>query len=101
MKEKIYELVTKMYIKMQKGFSGLREQITDVNGEICNIKGDINYLKKGHIKLENNLKEFKNALFDGYTHTCERLDSLEYKVDKLTATVESHDVKIEVIRGTK
>lgn len=101
LEEKIYELITKLYNEMQNGFTNVRGDITDIKGDITDIKGDISDLKKGQIRLEHEFKEAKTALFDGYKQTCDRLDSLEHKVDKLAVTVESHDVKIEVIRCTK
>lgn len=101
LEEKIYELITKLYNEMQNGFSNIRGDINNMQGDITNMKGDIMDLRKGQVRLENELKENKTALYDGYKQVNERLDALEQKVDKLTVTVESHDVKIEVIRGAK
>lgn len=98
LEEKIYELMEKMYGQMQNGFKELRSEMQNGFRE---LRGDINRLEEGQVKLENELKEAKSALFDGYKQTYEKLEDLENKVDKLAATVESHDVKIEVIRGVK
>jgi predicted nucleic acid-binding Zn-ribbon protein len=108
LEEKIYDLITKMCNEMQNGFANVRGDITNIQGDINDLKKgqiklevDTNDLKKGQIKLENDLKEAKTALFDGYRQTYEKLESVEQKVDNLAAIVESHDVKIEVIRRTK
>ncbi|MFZ3172899.1 MAG: hypothetical protein WA118_13095 [Carboxydocellales bacterium] len=74
--------MTKMYNEMQKGFTDLRENQAKLEKDF----------REGQVKLENELKEAKETLFDGYKHTCEKLEVLENKVDKLTTTVESHDV---------
>lgn len=105
MEEKIYDLITKLYGEMQTGFANLHTEMQDgignIRGDITNMQGDIKNLYKGQAKLEIDLKDFKTALFDGYKQTYEKLEFLEQKVDKLAVTIESHDVKIEVIRGAK
>ena len=41
------------------------------------------------------------ALFDGYKQTYEKLETIEEKMDELSAKVEKQDVEIKVIKGGK
>ena len=98
LEEKVFELMEKMYSGMQNGFKELRGDTNQLKEE---LKNDIKSVKTGQIRFENDLKPKVEAALDGYRLVYEKLEVLENKVDKLAATVESHDVKIEVIRGVK
>jgi len=91
LEEKFYELMTKMYSETQNGFKQLRNEMQD------GFYG----LKQGQVKLENELKEAKSALFDGYNQTYEKLEIIEKKFDKLDAIVEDHDLAIKALRRAK
>ncbi|WDU83070.1 hypothetical protein [Caloramator sp. Dgby_cultured_2] len=51
--------------------------------------------------MENELKEMKKTLFDGYVQNTEAIKRLEAKVDELSEKVDRHDIKIQVIEGGK
>lgn len=85
--EKLFELMEKMYNKMQKGF--------------IEVKEDINKNTDVIMSLENELKETKKALYDGYMQNAEGIKSLQEKLDELSEKVDNHDIKIQVIEGGK
>lgn len=101
MEEKIYELMTKMYSEMQNGFTEVNKKLGVLETDVSGQKEVQTSLVKQVAKIENDLKPKIEAALDGYKVVYEKLEVLENKVDKLAETVESHDVKIEVIRKVK
>lgn len=101
MEEKIYELMTKMYGEMQNGFTEVNKKLGVLETDVSGQKEVQTSLVKQVAKIENDLKPKIEAALDGYKVVYEKLEVLENKVDKLAETVESHDVKIEVIRKAK
>lgn len=51
--------------------------------------------------IENELKETKKTLYDGYVQNTEAINRVEAKVDELSEKVDRHDKKIQVIQGGK
>lgn len=108
MEEKIFAMMEKMYSEMQNGFKELREGQDGLEKRMNKFEKGMNKFEKGQTSLikqvaqiENDLKPKVEAALDGYKVVYEKLEVLENKVDKLAETVESHDVKIEVIRKAK
>jgi DNA-binding ferritin-like protein len=82
---KLYEFMEKMYTEMQKGFSDVNERLEK--------------LEKGQVRLENELKDTKKTLYDGYIQNAEAIKRLESKIDEVSEKVDRHDMKIQVIEG--
>jgi len=87
MEDKMMELMTKTYSE----FSEFRKDMNQFRKE---TKSDI-------IRLENKIDTSSKTLFDGYKQIFEKLNSLEGKVDDISAKVEKQDVEITVIKGGK
>ncbi|MDD2503079.1 MAG: hypothetical protein PHG58_04380 [Clostridia bacterium] len=66
--EMIFELMTKMYNKMQNGFKIVNERLDKVEKSVVNIEND-------HGKK-------LDALFDGYVQNSEKLTRIEKEVSK-------------------
>ncbi|MDD4680618.1 MAG: hypothetical protein PHP79_07000 [Clostridia bacterium] len=66
--EMIFELMTKMYNKMQNGFKIVNERLDKVEKSVVNIEND-------HGKK-------LDALFDGYIQNSEKLTRIEKEVSK-------------------
>ena len=66
--EMIFELMTKMYNKMQNGFKIVNERLDKVEKSVINIEND-------HGKK-------LDALFDGYVQNSEKLTRIEKEVSK-------------------
>ena len=66
--EMIFELMTKMYNKMQNGFKIVNERLDKVEKSVVNIEND-------HGKK-------LDALFDGYVQNSKKLTRIEKEVSK-------------------
>ncbi|HCS75774.1 MAG TPA: hypothetical protein DIW17_18120 [Clostridiales bacterium] len=66
--EMIFELMTKMYNKMQNGFKIVNERLDKVEKSVINIEND-------HGKK-------LDALFDGYVQNSKKLTRIEKEVSK-------------------
>ncbi|MCH4199227.1 MAG: hypothetical protein LKF87_04030 [Clostridium tyrobutyricum] len=70
--DKMFELMTKMYAEMQKGFKGVNERIDGLENKV----------DKTNITIENDIKPKIEALFDGYKQNSDKLDRIEKQVSK-------------------
>lgn len=85
--EKLFDLVTKMYVDIQEGFS-------QVNGDLLTVNNKMTV-------FESDLLESKKILCDGYACLSEKIKDIEHKIDNiqcdintLTAKTYSADTKI-------
>lgn len=76
-----------MYNEMQNKF----KKIEDGQAE---LKLDVRKNTNVITSLENELKETKKTLYDGYVQNTEGISRLEKKVDELSEKVDKHDIKI-------
>lgn len=82
MKDKTFELLTKMYSEFSGRFDGVE-----------------NRLKKVESLIENDVKKDISALYDGYKHTYEEVVDIKKTMNEISAKVEKQDVEIHVIKG--
>ena len=94
MEDKSFELLTKMYSE----FSEFRKE---TNQRFDEVKSDIQKISYHVVKLENDLKPKIEIALEGYQAVSEKLTTLEDKIDNLSAKVESQDVQITVLKGSK
>jgi predicted RNase H-like nuclease (RuvC/YqgF family) len=94
MEDKIYDLLEKMHIEFSSRFDGMENRLS--------------ILEKGQQKIGNDVTEFEiilkdnsKTLFDGYKQTYEKLETLEKKIDDISAKVDKQEVEIKVIKGGK
>jgi len=88
--EKIFELMTKMYSEMQKGFKEVYGEFDKVYSEMHKGFDDIySEMHKGFEELGNRLSHIEidhgqklGALFDGYKLNSEKLDRIEAEVSR-------------------
>lgn len=85
--DKLFGLMEKMYVEMQKGFKEVNEKIKKNTETI--------------VSLENELKDTKKTLYDGYIKNAEGINRIEAKLEELSDKVDKHDIKIQVIEGSK
>ncbi|EEG78472.1 hypothetical protein [Dethiobacter alkaliphilus] len=78
----VFELMTKMYAEMQKGFKDVNDRIQATNVEVQSIKGEIQNVKNTVIKIEADHGLKFGALFDGHTQVSQKLDRIEAEVSK-------------------
>lgn len=89
MEDKAFELLTKMY-------SDINEQLNQINKKL-DTKAD----KSDIIRMENDHGHKLDALFDGYKQLAEGQEDIKSQITALTAKVESQDVQITVLNGSK
>jgi len=94
MEDKSFELLTKMYSE----FSEFRKE---TNQRFDEVKSDIHKISYQVVKFENDLKPKIEIALEGYQAVSEKLTTLENKIDNLSAKVESQDVQITVLKGSK
>jgi len=87
--EKVFELMTKMYTEMQKGFKHLEGRLTGVEGRLTGVEDRLTgvedrltTVEKTVIKIEIEHGQKLSALFDGYTQNSEKLDRIESEIAK-------------------
>jgi hypothetical protein len=92
--DKIYDLLEKMHIEFSSRFDGMESRLS--------------ILEKGQQKIGNDVTEFETmlkdntkTLFDGCKQTYEKLETLEKKIDDISAKVDKQEVEIKVIKGGK
>ena len=107
---KYFELITKMYAELQKGFKdvngkiqatndevqtikgelqtvndklqSVKGEVQAVNGELQTVKGEVQTIKNTVIKIEADHGLKLAALFDGHTQVSEKLDRIEAEVSR-------------------
>jgi len=89
MEDKTFELLTRMY-------SEINEQLNQINKKL-DTKAD----KSDIIRMENDHGHKLDALFDGYKQLAEGQEDIKSQITALTAKVESQDVQITVLKGSK
>lgn len=85
MEDKTFELIEKLYSRMEEGFS-------DLHGEINGVKTE---LKQDMARMEQKFDDKISALFDGLTVNTEAVERLELKVDSLGSKVDNLDLKVQ------
>lgn len=98
MEDKVFDLLEKVYIELQNTKTEFKSDIEDIKGDLNSIN---NRLTKIEIKMENEVKNKLDLLYEPQVDTNIRLDSLDKKMDELTEKVDQHDLKIKVIEGGK
>ena len=88
--EKMFELMTKMYSEMQKGFEDVYKEMQkgfeNVNERIDNVetslRAEIQEVKNTVVRIENDHGQKLSALFDGYKQNSDKLDRMEAEISK-------------------
>ena len=116
MEEKMFDLMTQMYVELQ-GVNGRLDGIDDrldgiddrfdrletrfdgLETRFDGLETEVAKIGKDLLRLEDKVDNTSKALFDGYTQTYEKIVVVEKKVDILTERVERQDVEIRVIKN--
>ena len=98
MDDKVLDLLEKVYIELQSTKTEIKGDIKDIKGNITSID---NRLTKIEIKMENDIKNKIDLLFETQVDINKHFDVIEKKIDDLSSKVDQHDIKIQVIEGGK
>jgi len=105
MDDKVFDLLEKVYIELQSTKTELKGDINGIKGDIKDLKGNVasidNRLTKIEIKMENEIKNKIDLLFETQVDINKHFDVIEKKIDDLSLKVDKHDIKIQVIEGGK
>lgn len=105
MDDKVLDLLEKVYIELQSTKTELKGDFKGIKGDIKDIKGNItsidNRLTKIEIKMENDIKNKMDLLFETQVDINRHFDVVEKKIDDLSLKVDRHDIKIQVLEGGK
>lgn len=82
MEDKAFDLLEKMYIKMQQMEANMA------------TKQDI-------VRLEDKMDTNHKALYDGYKQSIEGINEIRQRLDKLTDRVENQEIKLQVLKSAK
>lgn len=77
--EKTFELMTKMYNEMNKGF---RDVYDEMHNGFKEVNEKIDEVKKTVANIENDHGQKLSALFDGYSQNSSKLDRIETELSK-------------------
>jgi uncharacterized coiled-coil DUF342 family protein len=101
MDDRLFELMTKMYSEMQemKGdISSIKTDLAETRSDVAETKSDV---RKIYNKIENNIEQKLETLFDGYKQTYELEKDNSKKLDDIAEKVVKQEVEIKVIQGGK
>lgn len=87
----IFELLTKMYAEFSKEFKDVRGEIKELSRRLTKVE----------IKLENDVSNKLDVLFEAQGETNKRLDSIEHKLDVLSGRVDRHDLEIKFLKSAR
>lgn len=106
LEEKMFLMLEKIYGELQevKGeVNGLQDEVNSLKGEVKEnskrLTGVEGRLTKLETKVENQVIDKIDVLFDGYVQNTEISKRIETKVDYLTVQVEKQELEIRVIKG--
>ncbi|WP_129599263.1 hypothetical protein [Anaerophilus nitritogenes] len=91
MEEKMFEMLSKIYGEMQEGFSQTNKRLDNIENTITKLE----------TKMDGEINNKIEALFDGYKNNTEILHRLEMKLDDLSNKLEKQEVDIRVLKAAK
>lgn len=94
MENKVFDLLEKVYIEVQE----TKKDVKEINGRLDGIDGRLSRLE---LKVEHEISNKLDALFEFRDEALQRFDRIENKIDDLSEKVDRHDISIQVIQGGK
>ena len=108
MEDQSFELITKIYSEMTKGFDKVNVRLDGIDGRLDGIDVRLDKLEAGQVKieitLENEIKSNLQAMHERaeintskLDEHSEKLNTIENKLDYLALSVNSQDKRLETI----
>ncbi len=88
MEDKTFELIEKLYNRMEEGFK-------DVKNEIQGVKTE---LKQDMARMEQKFDDKIGILFDAVQGNTEAINSLRTEMQTLETKVDEHEVKLKIVK---
>lgn len=77
--DKIFDLITKLYGGMQKGFAEVNSKFDGISARVDSLEKQVS---KTNLIIENEVNPRLAALFDGYKQNADKLDRIEAEVSR-------------------
>lgn len=105
MEEKIFELLEKLFIQQKEMEERLQGQMGVLQGQINGLEGKMGGLQgqmtRLDLKIEHQISNKIDALFEFRDMTNERLERIENKIDIINDKVDNHELRIKVLESWK
>lgn len=105
MDDKNFELLEKLYIRMEEGFTRVDQRFEQIDQRFEQMDQRFDHLEQRVGRLEQTVTRIEHdhgqklqALFDGYQAHTEAIETLNSTVSQLKTTVEKHEVKLKIVR---
>lgn len=112
MDDKNFELLEKLYIRMEEGFTRVDQRFEQIDQRFEQIdqrfeqmdqrfdhlEQRVGRLEQTVTRIEHDHGQKLQALFDGYQAHTEAIETLNSTVSQLKTTVEKHEVKLKIVR---
>lgn len=98
MENKVFELLEKLYVEMQNGFTKVNDRIEKVETEVKQNSKDI---QKMQLTIENEIKPDLKMCISEIASIKEKQQEHDARFDAIEQKIESQDVEIKVLKRVK
>ncbi len=95
MEDKTFELIEKLYSRMEEGFSELRSEMNDGFTKV-NVR--IDRVEQNSVRMEQKIDDKIGILFDAVQGNTEAINSLRTEMQALETKVDAHEVKLKIVK---
>lgn len=94
MEDKTFELVEKLYNRMEEGFKEIRSEMV-TKADLARIQTE---LKQDLARMEYKFDNKIDILFDAVQGNTEAINSLRSEMKKLETKVDAHEIKLKIVK---
>ncbi len=112
MEDKTFELIEKLYIRMEAGFATVDQRFEQIDQRFEKVDqrfeqidrrfeqvdGQLGALRQDVARLEHDHGDKLRALFDGYQAHTEAIERMGLELSGLKKMVEKHEVKLKIVK---
>lgn len=95
MEDKTFELIEKLYNRMEEGFSGLRGEMND---GFAKVNARIDRVDQNMVRMEQKFDDKIGILFDAVQGNTEAINNLRTEMQTLETKVDEHEVKLKIVK---
>ncbi len=94
MEDRTFELIEKLYNRMEEGFNGIRSEMA-TKDDLSSMKSE---LKQDMTRMEQKFDDKIGILFDAVQGNTEAINSLRAEMQTLETKVDEHEVKLKIVK---
>jgi len=99
MEDKTFELIEKLYCRMEEGFKEVKtEVIAEIQGIEQRLEQRIDRVEQNMVRLEQKFDDKIGILFDAVQGNTEAIGDLKGEMQKLETKVDEHEVKLKIVK---